>query len=277
MGQAAVYGKVFAIDNMPCYTVSDGTIKAKKGRFMRRLVIALIITLTAAPSFAADTLKTEEQKTLYAVGQIMAQQLAVFNLTPGEFETVLQGLTDAMGGKPPQVETAAYTKQVRELAITRRKAEGEKLAALTKEFMDKAEHEKGAVKSVSGLIYKELKEGSGASPKASDRVKVNYRGTFVDGKEFDSSYRHGKPAELSLSGVIKCWTEGMQKMKPGGKAQLVCPPKIAYGTAGSGSIPPNATLVFEVELLDVINPPIAQPAPKPVPKPSPQPAAKPAN
>jgi FKBP-type peptidyl-prolyl cis-trans isomerase FkpA len=113
--------------------------------------------------------------------------------------------------------------------------------------------ETGAVVTASGLVFKSIKEGSGASPKASDTVKVHYRGTFPDGKEFDSSYKAGGPIEFPLSGVIKCWTEGVQMMKVGGKAKLTCPSDIAYGArgAGGGLIPPNATLVFEVELLGV--------------------------
>jgi FKBP-type peptidyl-prolyl cis-trans isomerase FkpA len=105
----------------------------------------------------------------------------------------------------------------------------------------------------SGLVYKSIKEGSGASPVATDVVRVHYRGTFPDGKEFDSSYKRGQPAEFPLNRVIKCWTEGVQKMKVGGKAQLVCPPGIAYGERGTpgGPIPPNATLHFEVELLGI--------------------------
>lgn len=116
----------------------------------------------------------------------------------------------------------------------------------------KAAQEPGAVVTPSGLVFKSLKDGSGASPKATDTVKVHYRGTFPDGKEFDSSYKTGQPAEFPLNGVIKCWTEGVQMMKVGGKARLVCPPAIAYGARGAGGvIPPNATLVFEVELLGV--------------------------
>ena len=124
-------------------------------------------------------------------------------------------------------------------------AQGDAAAAAAKES--------GAVVTASGLVYKSIKEGSGASPKATDTVKVNYRGTFPDGKEFDSSYKAGGPAEFPLNGVIKCWTEGVQMMKVGGKAKLTCPAAIAYGArgAGGGLIPPNATLVFEVELLGV--------------------------
>ncbi len=106
--------------------------------------------------------------------------------------------------------------------------------------------------TASGLTYRSLTEGTGASPSASDTVKVHYRGTLMDGTEFDSSYKRGQPAEFPLNRVIKCWTEGVQRMKVGGKAKLVCPPAIAYGERGApGAVPPNATLNFEVELLGI--------------------------
>jgi FKBP-type peptidyl-prolyl cis-trans isomerase FkpA len=105
----------------------------------------------------------------------------------------------------------------------------------------------------SGLVYRALTEGKGASPSATDTVRVHYRGTLPDGKEFDSSYSRGQPAEFPLNRVIKCWTEGVQKLKVGGKAKLTCPPGIAYGERGAGGvIPPNATLLFEVELLGIV-------------------------
>jgi FKBP-type peptidyl-prolyl cis-trans isomerase FkpA len=112
--------------------------------------------------------------------------------------------------------------------------------------------EAGAVVTPSGLVYKSLREGSGASPAATDVVKVHYRGTFADGKEFDSSYKRNEPAQFPLNGVIPCWTEGVQKMKVGGKAKLTCPAAIAYGARGAGaSVPPNTPLQFEVELLAI--------------------------
>jgi FKBP-type peptidyl-prolyl cis-trans isomerase FkpA len=115
-----------------------------------------------------------------------------------------------------------------------------------------AAKEAGAVVTASGLVYRSLKDGTGASPKASDRVKVHYRGTLPDGKEFDSSYKRNEAIEFPLSAVIPCWTEGVQRMKVGGKAKLTCPPTIAYGERGAGGvIPPNATLLFEVELLGI--------------------------
>jgi FKBP-type peptidyl-prolyl cis-trans isomerase FkpA len=113
--------------------------------------------------------------------------------------------------------------------------------------------EPGAMVTASGLVFRSLKDGTGPSPKATDVVKVHYRGTFPDGKEFDSSYSRNAPTEFPLDRVIKCWTEGVQRMKVGGKAKLTCPAAIAYGARGTpgGPIPPNATLLFEVELLSV--------------------------
>ena len=116
----------------------------------------------------------------------------------------------------------------------------------------KSAKEPGAVVTESGLVYRSLQDGKGDSPKATDVVKVHYKGTFPDGKEFDSSYSRGKPLEFPLNRVIKCWTEGVQRMQIGGKAKLTCPPAIAYGERGAGGvIPPNATLLFEVELLGI--------------------------
>jgi FKBP-type peptidyl-prolyl cis-trans isomerase FkpA len=219
---------------------------------MNRLIISALITLLALPAFAAEAPKTEEQKTLYAIGLIVARQLSTFALTPAEMEMVKQGITDAATGKKPLVEIEAYNQQVQSLANARREAQGQKLAADAKLFVEKAANQKGAVKTASGLIYLSQKEGSGTSPAASDKVKVHYSGTLVNGVVFDSSYNRGQPAEFPLNGVIACWTEGLQMMKPGGKAKLVCPPQIAYGERGAGGlIPPNATLQFEVELLEV--------------------------
>jgi FKBP-type peptidyl-prolyl cis-trans isomerase FkpA len=219
---------------------------------MQRIVIAVLTLLLAIPAFAADGPKTEEQKILYAVGLAMARQLSVFNLSPAEMEMVKQGLEDAFSGKKTVVGLEAYNQKIQDLANARRKAKGEKLAVVTKEFVEKAAAEKGAVKTASGMVYLPVKEGSGTAPAVTDKVKVNYRGTLVNGEEFDSSYRRGQPAEFPLNAVVKCWTEGLQLMKPGGKAKLVCPPELAYGERGAGSVvPPNSTLVFEVELLEV--------------------------
>ena len=115
-----------------------------------------------------------------------------------------------------------------------------------------AAQEPGAPVTASGMVYRSLKDGTGASPKASDTVRVHYRGTLPDGKEFDSSYKRNESIEFPLSRVIPCWTEGVQLMKVGGKAKLTCPPATAYGDRGAGGvIPPKATLLFEVELLAI--------------------------
>ena len=127
------------------------------------------------------------------------------------------------------------------------------LSALAQgDFAQMAAKEPGAKVTSSGLVYRSLQDGQGANPMATDKVKVHYRGTFPDGKEFDSSYKRNQPIDFPLSGVIPCWTEGVQLMKVGGKAKLTCPPAIAYGSRGAGGvIPPNATLQFEVELIAI--------------------------
>lgn len=219
---------------------------------MHRLIVTALIALFATNAFALDPPKTEEEKTLYAVGLIVARQLKTFNLNPAELELVKQGVTDGVNGTNTLVELSAYNEKVQELARTRVKLQAEKMAPLNKEFLEKAAMEKGAVKTDSGLILISLNEGSGAAPGPADTVKVNYRGTLPDGKEFDSSYKRGQPGEFRLDGVIKCWKEGLQKMKPGGKARLVCPATLAYGDTGVNNvIMPGSPLAFEVELLEV--------------------------
>jgi FKBP-type peptidyl-prolyl cis-trans isomerase FkpA len=219
---------------------------------MYQLIVAVLITMLSVPAFAADAPKTEDQRTLYAVGLVVSRSLSVFNLSPDELEFVKQGLTDAVTGKKPDVDLSAYNDKVQELARSRRKAQGDKQAGAGKEFLEKAARGKNAIKTESGLVYQSIKDGSGDNPNPTDTVKVNYRGTTIDGKEFDSSYKRGKPLEFKLDSVIKCWTEGLQKMKPGGKARLVCPSQTAYGDAGAGElILPGSTLIFEVDLIEV--------------------------
>ena len=150
----------------------------------------------------------------------------------------------------------SLTKSTSALALTLAVACSSAMGQAATDPLAAAAAEPGAVRSETGLIYRSLREGTGASPAAIDVVRVHYRGTLMDGKEFDSSYKRGTPASFPLTRVIKCWTEGVQKMKVGGKAQLTCPASIAYGDkgAGGGEIPPGATLRFEVELLAIINP-----------------------
>jgi FKBP-type peptidyl-prolyl cis-trans isomerase FkpA len=196
---------------------------------------------------------TDDQKTIYALGLSIAGSLAQFNLTPAELELVKRGLSDGAAGKPA-VELSEWGPKIQKLAQARASVGAEKEKAESGAFLAKAAAEPGAVKTASGLIYKEEKPGTGPSPAATDTVKVNYRGTFIDGKEFDSSYKRNEPAQFPLNGVIKCWTEGVAKMKVGGKSQLVCPSGIAYGDQGRPGIPGGSTLVFEIELLEIVKP-----------------------
>ena len=229
---------------------------------MRKLIICIFVLLLAVPAWAIQP-QTEDQKTLYALGVDLAKRLSVFNLSTEEYEFVKQGMTDVAAGNKLEAEPEAYAQNINKLFQTRVQATAQKQKELEKPYLEKAAKEKGAQKMDSGLIFLPIKVGTGAKPKASDIVKVHYTGTLTDGKEFDSSVKRGQPAEFPLGQVIPCWTEGVGKMKVGGKAKLVCPSDIAYGDQGRPPIiPGGATLVFEVELLDVKQPPAAPPEPK---------------
>ncbi len=218
---------------------------------MRKIIVTLFIVLLAVPAFAVSDPSTDEQKALYAIGVHIAKQLDFFNFTADEFEFVQQGISDKVKGNKIIADPEAYKQQISELAQARIKIAADKEKAKSKEFLEKAAKEKGAVKTDSGLIYIPITPGTGKQPKSTDVVKVHYAGTLVDGKEFDNSIKRGQPIEFPLNQVIKCWSEGVSKMKVGGKAKLVCPSNVAYGDEGRPPIiPGGATLIFEVELLD---------------------------
>ena len=213
--------------------------------------LAFIFALTV-PAGAADP-QTEDQKAFYALGVGISKQLLQLQpLTQEEVDMISAGLSDSLQNKPAKADPEKYGTKIREIAQARMKVAGEAEKKKGTEFLDKAAKEKGAKKTESGLVYQETTPGTGEQPKATDTVKVNYRGTLTDGTEFDSSYKRNQPATFPLSGVIKCWTEGVQLMKVGGKSKLVCPSDIAYGDRGSPPlIKPGSTLVFEVELLGI--------------------------
>jgi FKBP-type peptidyl-prolyl cis-trans isomerase FkpA len=145
--------------------------------------------------------------------------------------------------------------KIQALASARAAGVAEKQKAQSAAYLTMAASQPGAVKTASGLVYSEVKVGTGESPKATDTVKVHYRGTLVNGTEFDSSYKRNEPTQFPLNGVIKCWTEGVQRMKVGGKSKLACPSDIAYGDQGHPpTIPGGATLIFEIELLEIVAP-----------------------
>ncbi len=198
-------------------------------------------------------LETDEQKTLYALGLVISGNLGQFALSEAELAAVAAGMTDGVLGREKKVDINVYGPKIRDLAQARAQA----AAAVEKKnggaFLAKAAAEEGAAKTPSGLVFKEVRAGTGAAPTATDRVKVHYTGTLTDGTVFDSSVQRGTPAEFTLSQVVPCWSEGLQRMKVGGKARLVCPSEIAYGDRGAPPrIKPGATLVFEVELLDIV-------------------------
>jgi len=196
----------------------------------------------------------ERKKVLYALGAMVAQRtpLAQAGLNEEELAEVMAGFTDATLGKELKVPTQENMPKVDQFLKERQKVRAEQEKAKGQKYLEEQAAAPGAQKTPSGLIYFETQAGTGNQPTPTDTVKVHYRGTLVNGTEFDSSYKRGTPAEFPLSGVIKCWTEGVAKMKVGGKAKLVCPSDIAYGERGAGStIPPNSVLNFEVELLSI--------------------------
>ena len=218
-------------------------------RYSGLLALTLIL---ARAAFAADP-QTDDEKAFYALGVGLSKQLVQLQpLTPEEIGFLTSGLSDALGNKPPKADPEKFGAKIREIAQARMKKAGEGEKKVGAEFLEKAAKEKGAKKTESGLVYQEITAGTGDAPKTTDTVKVNYRGTLIDGTEFDSSYKRNQPATFPLSGVIKCWTEGLQLMKKGGKSKLICPSDIAYGDRGSPPlIKPGSTLVFEVELLGI--------------------------
>jgi len=204
---------------------------------------------------AAPKLETDDQKTLYALGLLLGNNIKPFALKPEEVAIVRAGLTDAVTGAKPQVELETYGPKVNELAQKRASAGADEAKKKGQEFVDNAAKAKDATKTASGVVIRTITPGTGASPAATDVVKVNYEGKLIDGTVFDSSIKRGQPAEFPLNGVVPCWTEAVQKMKKGEKAQIVCPSAVAYGDRGSPPvIPPGATLSFEIELLDFHKP-----------------------
>jgi FKBP-type peptidyl-prolyl cis-trans isomerase FkpA len=199
--------------------------------------------------------ETEDQKTFYALGLLLGDDVKVFALNPEELELVKAGLADATTGAKPLVELDAYGPKVNDLARKRSLAGAEEAKKKGQEFADKAALQKDAMKTPSGIVIRTITPGTGESPTAADVVKVHYEGKLIDGKVFDSSIQRNEPVEFPLSGVVPCWTEAVQLMKKGGRSQIVCPPALAYGDRGSPPvIPPGSTLSFEVELIDFHKP-----------------------
>ncbi len=222
------------------------------------LSLALLASLLAASCAkaaapASPELKTEEQKTLYALGIFLADKVGSFNLSESDLEFVKAGMTDASLRRPRKVEFAAYAQKLQEMANARASAGAGDEKKAGADYLAKAAAEKGATKTPAGFVIQPISPGTGPSPKPTDKVKVHYKGTLIDGTVFDSSIDRGEPVVFPISGVIPCWTQGLQMMKVGGKSRLVCPANLAYGDRGAPpQIKPGATLVFEVQLLEIV-------------------------
>ena len=208
-----------------------------------------------APAASGEAFKTEDERTFYAYGYRMGQNLAATSPSEGEAKAIAQGLRDAVMGKPEAVSMTIYLPKVGEMATKRLAAKADLLKAKGKAYADAFAKEDGVKPIPMGGFIKTLTEGAGAAPTAEETVKVHYRGTLLDGTEFDSSYKRNEPATFPLKNVIPCWTNGVAMMKVGGKSKLVCPSDVAYGDQGHPpTIPGGSTLIFEVELLEIVKP-----------------------
>src|SRR5437762_2490331 len=215
--------------------------------------IAFVLALAGAAGAAGPELKTDEQKTLYALGLVIARNLTGFYLTKADLEVVEAGLTDGILKAKPKADLETWGPKIQALATARASTAAVAEKKGSQAFLDKIAAEQGAVKTASGLIMSTLKPGDGATPAASDKVKVHYEGKLSDGTVFDSSVKRGEPLTIGLGSIIKCWSEGLPMMKVGGKSRLVCPSDLAYGDQGRPpTIKPGATLVFEIELLEIV-------------------------
>ena len=196
--------------------------------------------------------ETEDQKILNALGQALGQNVVPANLSADELAFVQRGLSDAVLGLDAFVDLDEYGPQIQIFMQSRAAESAEGALALATVFMDEQAAVDGAERTESGIVIQEITAGTGSNPAAEDTVQVHYHGTLRDGTVFDSSVERGEPTTFPLTGVIPCWTEGVQRISVGGKRRLVCPPDLAYGPQGRPGIPGNAALVFEVELLDIV-------------------------
>jgi FKBP-type peptidyl-prolyl cis-trans isomerase FkpA len=220
---------------------------------MRNLIaVTLVVAAMAGCGRFGGAPKTEEDKTLYALGMIIGRNLGEFNLTPRELDIVKAGMTDVVQKKKTAVDLETYGPKVDKLHGDRRRVRGEQEKKQGAAAVEGAAREPGAIKTESGAIVRVTKPGTGPNPLPTDRVQVHYTGKLLDGTVFDTSRKpNGQPATFPLNGVIKCWGEGVAKMQVGGTAVLTCPADTAYGEGGSRGIPPGATLIFDVELIGI--------------------------
>lgn len=223
------------------------------------------LLLAAGPAHGQDTssFKDQREKISYALGMSLGNNWKRNAMEPDQvsLEVVLEGLRDSLTGAPTRMTEEEMRNTLREFsqfmqqkAEEKRRQEAEANRRAGAAFLEENRKKPGVITLPSGLQYRVIREGAGDSPKATDTVAVHYRGTLIDGTEFDSSYKRGQPATFHVSGVIKGWTEALQLMKPGAKWELFIPADLAYGDTGRPNIPPGSTLIFEVELISVTSP-----------------------
>lgn len=208
----------------------------------------------------AVSLTTEMEKVSYIIGTQIAGNIKKAKIEV-DVDSLARGIRDALEGKKLALSTdqmqtvyGAWQQRMRaKQAAEQAKAASENLAKGTA-FLEANKTKEGVVVLPSGLQYKVIQEGTGNTPVATDKVRTHYRGTLIDGTEFDSSYKRGQPAEFPVTGVIKGWVEALQLMKEGGKWELYIPASLAYGTRDTPTIPANSTLIFEIELLEIVKP-----------------------
>ncbi len=227
------------------------------------LVAAAQAAVAASPPAAAGTTKSAQSSAshqgpatqdaaLHALGELLSQQLDSFQLSESEFKAVLSGFADGYHHPAALKQARAFVPQLQTLERARSAAVAQREEQAGKAYLNKVAASPRAHRTASGLVYIPITEGTGASPKTGDQVKVQYTGKLTDGSVFDSSREHGGPATFTVGRVIPCWSEGLQLMKIGGKARIVCPSSLAYGERGvEDVIKPGATLDFDVELIDI--------------------------
>jgi len=214
--------------------------------------LALALLVFGAP-YLTQAAETEDDKLFYYLGTSIVRSLEPLSLSAAEKQQVIKGLEDAFDGTAEELDDSVYGPKVGELGQQRMAVVAEREKSASAEYLNKMATETGAIQTSSGLVYQELKAGSGVQPTRDSTIRAHYHGTLRDGTVFDSSLERGEPITIGLGQVIPCWTEGIALMRTGGKAKLTCPSEIAYGERGQGGIPPNSALTFEVELLDVLD------------------------
>jgi FKBP-type peptidyl-prolyl cis-trans isomerase FkpA len=218
---------------------------------MTRIAGAAALALAMSVAIAQPSLDADNDRVLYALGVAVGGQLQDFALTDDEAAIIAAGIVDSALGRESRVDMQVYGPRIQQFATDRMAGAVASERQASAAFVEQMANEPGAERTASGLVYIPMVEGTGQSPTATDTVRVHYHGTLRDGTVFDSSVERGEPLTFALNGVIPCWTEGLQKMKVGGKSRLVCPSEIAYGDRSTGQIPGGAALVFEVELLGI--------------------------